>query len=90
MTVSVLDGMYLVRGSNCCMLSKLYGGGRDWKNGKLPKVSKKELWNCYAASCPGSSLLPAKCGSAVSVAVPLRQCFFCYFLSLKDFKSHFP
>lgn len=70
--VSALDGMYLVRGSNCCMLSKLYGGGKDWKNGKLPKVSKKDLGNCFTASCPGSSLLPAKRSSAVSVALPLR------------------
>lgn len=54
------------------MLSKLYGGGKDWKNGKLPKVSKKDLGNCFTASCPGSSLLPAKRSSAVSVALPLR------------------
>lgn len=29
LTVSVLDGMYLVRGSNSHVLSKLHGGGGD-------------------------------------------------------------
>lgn len=31
-------GMYLVRKSNASGLSKLYGGGGDWKKGKLPEV----------------------------------------------------
>lgn len=31
-------GMYLVRKINSCVLSKLYGGGGDWKKGKSPEV----------------------------------------------------
>ena len=38
LTVSVLDGMCLLRRSNSHVLSKLYGGGGDWKKGKLPEV----------------------------------------------------
>lgn len=40
-------------------------------------------------SCPGSSLLPAKRGSVVPVALLVKQWVFCYFPPLKDFKSHF-
>lgn len=31
-------GMYLVRKSNSFVMSKLYGGGGDWKKGKLPEL----------------------------------------------------
>lgn len=48
------------------------------------------MWNCYTPLCPGGSLLPAKHGSAMPIASLLRQWVFCYFLPLKDFKSHFP
>lgn len=36
-------GMYLVRKSSSCVLSKLYGGGGYWRKRKLPEVWKKGL-----------------------------------------------
>lgn len=82
--------MYLVRKSNSCVLSKLYGGGEDWKKGKLPEVWKKGLWHFCTAFCPDSSLLPAEHCSAVPIALLVRQWALCYLLPLKTSNIIFP
>lgn len=58
------------------------------EKGKERKIIRR-LKEQAMESCPGSSLLPAKRGSIVPVALLVKQWVFCYFPPLKDFKSHF-